>query len=288
MSIISAPATTVPFYELAGSPLEKYTASGFQAQREFLVDWSLRETFAKEIMGNDSQFDYRSAAYYPGRTSVFPTEISIRPADEGAITRRTLTQLHTDLNSYAGSWAYVTVKYQTLSSDTDTEDTPEPESGTQITFRLDHEPREEEFSSSGWVWSDTSAALPADLVLIKRSSDALYQLVWHKVLSPPWETIMNTQGKINQSPFLGCPAGTLLFEGALSNKLYRSTFEEGESTFTWAITYTFRQKAIHHDGDTYGWNYQFRASDGSYAIPTNATLPLYDSADFTLLFQSAE
>lgn len=287
MALNAAPTTSVTFYELAGSPQEKYTAAGFQARRRFLVAWEDRANFAKDIMGSASRFDYRSAAYYPERNSVFPSEITIEPADKNAVVQKSLKHLHLDLNSYKGSWALVTVDYETISSETDIDDSPEAESGTSITYRLSYETTEMELSGDGWVWADaTSTPLPTGTVLLRQTPCSQHQLVWKKVVSPPWSLILQTQGKINQAAFLGCEPGTLLFVGAASNKLYRSTYEEGESPFCWAITYTFLQKAIHVGNDVYGWNHVFRNSDGIWAIPQNNGAKLYEEADFSLLFQS--
>ena len=283
--LISKPESTVPFYEMAGSPEEKYTTEGFQAVRTFLVAWEQREAFAKDVMGNTSLFDYRSATYYPNRTSVFPIRITFTPADKNALTKKALSKLHLDLNSYDHSWAIANVEYRTI-SEVDLESGPENEPGTKITYRLSYESIEEEIRVDGWVWQGTTTAIPTDTLLMKRIPQALHQLVWSQVLSPPWVTIQETQGKLNRYTFLDCPPGTLLFEGVAANKLYRSTFEDGESPFCWAITYTFRQKAIHHDENTYGWNEIFRSDTGTWGLPTQNGKKLYDDADFGPLFQS--
>ena len=282
--LISSPLTTVKFYELAGSPEEKFTTEGFSATRRFYVKWDEREAFEKDVMGNASLFDYRSSTYYPNRTNVYPTRITFVPANATSVVRKTCEKLHTDLNSYAG-WALATVEYETL-SDTDLTFGPDTESGTKLTYRLAWESVENAISPEGWAWADSGAALPTDRDILQRTPEALHVLIWSQVLNPPWVTIQETQGKINVSTFLDCPAGTLLFEGAQANKLYRTTFEAGESPYCWAITYTFRQRAVHHNAQTYGWNYIYRPSDGTWALAKNQGHPMYDSADFNPLFVS--
>lgn len=282
---ISAPSTTVNFYEMAGSPVEVFSKEGFSATRRFLVRWEDREAFARDVMGDSSVFNYRCATYYPKRTSVFPTRVTLEPADAKTVERQTLAALHTGLNTYDG-WALATIEYETL-TDSDLDVGVETESGTSLTYRLSWESVEEVLpSASGWHWADTGNAIPADMEVLQRIPEALHVLIWSQVLNPPWTAIQAAQGKVNASEFLDCPPGTLLFEGAAASKLYRSTFEEGASPYCWAITYTFRQKAIHHDGGTYGWNHFFRTSDGTWTVLENNGKTIYDAAEFTPLFES--
>ncbi len=285
MAIISSPSTTVSFYELAGSPKESFTTEGFSATRRFLVRWEDRNAFARDVMGHSTVFNYQSATYYPNRTSVFPVELTFVPADEKTIQRQEINALHLGLNSYDG-WAIAEIQYKTL-TDSDLDIGVETESGTSLTYRLSWESLETDLpSDTGWTWADTDAEIPDTLTISQRIPQALHVIVWSRVLNPPWKVIQETQGKVNASTFLECPPGTLLFEGASANKLYRSTFQEGESPFCWAITYTFRQKAIHHNDETHGWNHFFRTTDGKWTLVENNGKMIYDSADFAPLFES--
>ncbi|MBR0191939.1 MAG: hypothetical protein IJQ31_07735 [Thermoguttaceae bacterium] len=285
MKQIPTPTTTVSFYELAGSPVEAFTSEGFEAKRRFLVRWEEREAFARDVMGHSSTFNYQSSTYYPNRTSVFPVKITFRPADENSIQKQEIAALHLGLNSYSG-WALAEIEYATL-TDEDLDLGVQTESGTSLTYRLSWESIDVELpSASGWVWTDSGAAIPEDLSVVQRIPQAVHTIIWSRVLNPPWTAIQQMQGKVNSVEFLDCPAGTLLFEGAAANKLYRSTFQQGESPFCWAITFTFRQKAVHHDSQTYGWNHFFRTSDGSWAMVQSNQKKIYDEADFKTLFES--
>lgn len=282
---ISVPQTTVSFFELAGSPIEVFSESGFSATRRFLVRWDERSDFARDIMGNSTVFNYQSSTYYPNRTSVFPIKITISPADEKTLLPKEISALHLGLNSYSG-WALAVVEYETL-TETDLDFGVDAESGTTLTYRLSCESTELQLpSDSGWVWEDSNASIPENLQVVQRIPQSLHVIIWSQVLNPPWKKIQETQGKINVSEFLDCPSGTLLFEGASANKLYRSTFQDGESPYCWAISYTFRQKAIHHDGRTYGWNHFFRSEDGTWCVLKNQGKTIYDYADFAPLFES--
>ncbi|MDO4570315.1 MAG: hypothetical protein Q4D38_08030 [Planctomycetia bacterium] len=282
--IISNPLSSVPFFELAGSPTEKYTVEGFSAERRFLVAWEKRDDFARDIMGDVSTFDYRTAAYYPNRPSVFPVSVKFEPADGDTIVCQALEKLHEDLNSYDG-WAIATVEYS-ATNDEDFDFAPETESGTSLTYRLSWETEEFLLPSGNWTWQDTLESAPNDLTPIQRIPQTIHTLVWSQVVSPPWNTILEAQGKINRYEFLNALPGTLLFEGATANRLYRSTFQNGESPFCWAITYTFRQKSIHHQGETFGWNDFFRADDGMWVPLVNNGKSIYDKANFEPLFVS--
>lgn len=283
---ISVPQTTVSFFELAGSPRESFTTEGFQAVRRFLVRWEDRENFARDVLGNSDIFNYRTSTFYPNRPSVFPVHLTFQPADEKTLARQEISALHLGLNSYDG-WALAEIEYETL-TEMDLDFGIDAEAGTRLTYRLSWEAVDTELpTDSGWVWKDTQEPVPQDLTVIQRIPQALHVIVWSQVQNPPWVRIQETQGKVNASEFLDCPPGTLLFEGASANKLYRATFEDGESPYCWAITFTFRQKAVHHGGSVYGWNHFFRTEDGKWAVLENHGEPIYDSAEFAPLFESA-
>ncbi|MDO4549647.1 MAG: hypothetical protein Q4C96_00170 [Planctomycetia bacterium] len=280
--ITPEPLTTVPFYELGGSPSEIYTSEGFKAVRKFLVAWDDRDAFANDVMGNVKEFDYSYSTYYPKRPDALPVKLTFSPVDDMAVNKKEITQMHTSLNSYSGSWALATVEYETLG--TQDVDSISISSGTRLTYRLTYEPQEILLPVSGWVWNESTESLPENTIITKRVPQTLHTLVWSMVISPPWNTIQETQGKINSQKFLDCPTGTLLFEGISANKLYRSTLEAGASKFTWQITYTFRQQCIHHSGNVYGWNHLFRGNTGTWCPPVNNSIKIYDEADFSLLF----
>lgn len=277
---------SVAFQELGGSPVEDYSLDGFTARRQFLLAWEDRDAFATEVLGLAAEHGATSWSGYPGKQAVFAVRVRFEPFDPGGPDFQSIATLAEGLNSYGGSFAKAVVDYKTVTSQ-DRPDGPGGEPGTQLTYRMLFAGDEQPIAPAGWHWLDDSqSVLPDDFALAKRIPVTEHHLTWHQVVNPPWETIRSLQGKVNQDEFLGCPAATLLFEGAEANKLFRAGFEEGASAFCWQIRYVFRERAVKHGGNVYGWNHFYRDDPPGWAELTNGTDRLYDLADFAPLFQS--
>ena len=277
---------TVPFRELGGSPVEKYSSDGFSARREFVIAWEDRDAFAVEILGEAAQYGSTARVNYPGKTSVFAVRLRYEPVDPEHPDAQTFTELTDGPNAYGNSLAKAIVDYETVNP-LDRLDGPSNEIGTHLTYRMLFSAEYQEIGSGGWSWVDTSVAVPSTLELAKWIPMTEHHLTWHQVIDPPWETIHQLQGTVNQAEFLGCPAGTLLLEGADANKLYRAGFDAGASPFCWKIGYVFRERSIKHGSAVYGWNHVYRENPAGWVEVTNGADRLYDSADFLPLFQSA-
>ena len=200
--------------------------------------------------------------------------------------RQVLTSLTEGLNSYDGSFAKAIVKYETV-NELDRPDGPENEEGTQISYRMRFSGEYQPIGPGGWSWSDTSVALPADQPLARWIPMTEHYLTWYKVVDPPWAVIHAQQGTVNGAEFLGCPAGTLLFEGADANKLYAGDFRSGPSPFCWEIKYLFRERSVKHGGNVYGWNHFYREDPAGWVEIGNGSATMYDAGDFNALFESA-
>ncbi|HLA85338.1 MAG TPA: hypothetical protein VJL29_11135 [Thermoguttaceae bacterium] len=277
---------SVAFRELGGSPREQYDANGFSARREFLIAWEDRDAFAVEVLGEAAQYGGTFWTTYPGKPSVFAVRIRFEPIDADRPDRKELAGLTEGLNSYSNSFAKAVVEYETV-NELDREDGPENEDGTQISYKMLFSAEYQPIGPGGWSWVDTSDPLPADQPLVKWVPMTEHHLTWRKVVHPPWTMIQALQGTVNQSEFLGCPAGTLLFEGAQAGKLYAGDIASGPSPFCWEIKYLFRERSIKHDGNVHGWNHFYREDPAGWAEATNGTAKMYDEADFNALFQSA-
>lgn len=276
----------VTFRELAGSPVEEYTANGFSARREFLVPWNERDAFASLTLGLGSEFAGFERVAYPGKASVLAVKLRYEPFDPDTLDLQTLEDLAEDLNQYSGSFAKAVVDYRTFGA-CDREDGPTNEPGTYLTYRMMFASEYQPIAPRGWSWESDAQAPPAeDLMLSKRIPITEHHLTWRQVVNPPWEAIQSLQGTVNADEFLGCPAETLLCEGADANKLYSAGLEQGPSAFTWEIRYVFRQRAIKYGGQTYGWNHFYRETDGAWDRLLRDGGPLYDTADFAPLFQT--
>ena len=277
---------SVSFKELGGSPVEQYSLEGFTARRQFLIAWEDRDAFAAEVLGQASEHGGDTWVNYPGKTSVFAVRVKYEPFDPDSPDSKIIAGLTDGLNSYSSSFAKAVVDYRTVSLQ-DRRDGPENELGTHLTYRMQFGGDYQPISPRGWSWlGDPAVPAPEDLNLAKMVPVTEHHLTWHQVLNPPWDTIHAQQGTVNSSVFLGCPAGTLLFEGADANKLFRAGFESGPSEFCWQIHYVFRERSVKHGGAVYGWNHFYRESPAGWVELTNGSDRLYDLADFTPLFQS--
>lgn len=277
---------SVSFKELGGSPIERYGLNGFTARREFLIAWEDRDAFAAEVLGKATSFGGSSWAFYPGKPSVFAVKLRFEPFDPKSPDVQSLTDLTVHLNSYANSFATAVVDYKTVNQQ-DRDDGPANETGTSLTYRMTFGAEVHTLSQNGWSWvGSPSSPLAADLVVERRIPTTQHELTWSQVVNPPWDTIRGLQGTLNNAEFLGCTAGTLLFEGAEANKLFRADFEAGASAFAWKIRYLFRERSVKHGGQTFGWNHFYRDSPAGWDTLTNGAELVYDSADFSALFQS--
>ena len=275
------------FQEIGGSPTEQYSDSGFTARREFLVPWEQRNEFAKTVFGNDAESGSGNLAY-PGRNDVFAWKLRFEPFDPSAVSICDLEDPNTDCVHYNGSFAKAIVDYH-MQETSDRDDGPIGEEGTSITYRMVIDSVEETIPAEGWNWrSSIGVPVPPDTSLVKRIPTTTHYVTWSNVVTPPWEAISAQQGTVNNAVFLGCTVGTLLFEGAETNKLYRrgSGLEEGPSAFVWAIKYVLREKSVKFKNAVYGWNDFYRIDNGTWETIEQNGATLYGYSNFNSLFQS--
>jgi len=277
----------VIFRELAGSPEERYTLEGFTARRTFLIPWEERHAFAAEILGDAAVHGGQPWVRYPGREGVFAVSIAFSPADPESLLSDEAagTDLLKDLASYAGSFARAVVEYRSVPPQ-DRSDGPVAPNETQLSYRMEHGFLERPLLASGFVAEDDpQTPLPPELPLSHVVPYTDHWLIWRQVVGPPWQAIRDLQGTVNNDTFLGAAAGTLLFLGADADKLFRGSFDEGASPFCWELRYHFREMAIKHGGEVFGWNHLHRTQPPGFVLIQDASGPLYDSGDFSRLFR---
>ena len=239
------------------------------------------------MLGRAAEYGASTWAHYPDKTSVFAVRVRYEPFDpDGSPDSKPIAALTEGLNSYSGSFAKAEVDYKTVNP-RDREDGPDNEIGTHLSYRMHFAADYQPISPRGWRWADDpSSALPEDLNFAKAIPVTEHHLTWHQVVNPPWDVIHSLQGKVNQGELLGCPEGTLLFEGADANKLFRAGFDSGPSEFSWQIRYLFRERSVKHGGAVYGWNHYYREKPPGWVEVTNGSDRLYELADFLPLFRS--
>ena len=272
--------------EIGGSPKEQYDIEGFSAERVFLVPWEDREQFAATVLGTASQANPIPPLTYPGHDGTIAVRLKMEPLDPAAIEFRSAQNWATDLPHYSGSYLKSTVYYESINED-DRDDLPETPPGSWLTYRMEIGMGEVMLPLSDWKWSDRpDIVLPNDYSGVKQIPYTEHHLTWNQVIGPPWSAVSQMQGKINQTAFIGCVPGTLLFVGAAGNKLYRKgdTVSDNPSSFTWQIRYVFREKSIKSGGSVFGWNHFYRQSPPGWVELVEGTNKFYDSGDFNDLF----
>lgn len=277
----------VAFRELGGSPVEQYNTTGFSARREFLIAWEDRDAFAVDVLGDAAEHGGQISVSYPGKSLAKAIRVRYVPVDPEHPDDQELALLAEGLNSYSGSFAKAVVDYSTIIPQ-DRYDGPENELGTYLSYNMFRAVDHETVRPGGWQWTDNSQAIASDFELRKRIPVTEHHLTWHQVVNAPWAAIRQQQGTVNDAEFIGCPAGTILFDGAEANKVFRAGFEEGDSPFCWKINFIFRERSVKHGGGIFGWNHFYRESPAGWVEIDNGTDKLYDSSDLMLLFQSEE
>lgn len=276
------------YQELGGSPQEQYDQEGFSARREFLVPWENRERFAEMVFGTAATPPNNRILTYPGRDRTIAYRMKIEPVDPRAIDLSELDDIRSKLPQYKGSWFKAVINYKSISDD-DRTDIPNSQPGTWIAYRMKIDSLEEPLELTGWKWSeDPALEIEPGFQGVKRIPITEHIITWNQVVGPPWNTISQMQGKVNSVPFIGCEPGTLLFDGAEGNKLYRKGDSVGDepSPYTWMIQYVFREKTIKFGNKVYGWNHFYRKDPVGWDLLLNGQKTVYDSADFNSLFTS--
>ncbi len=252
-----------------------------------MIAWQDRDAFAAEVLSVAAEPGAGGWINYPGKPAALAVRVRFEPFDHDNPDCQPLAGLTEGLNSYSGSFAKATVDYQSIDPQ-DFAGGPTVEPGTRLTHQLLYSVATESLFSGGWTWSDQPwAAVPANLAPTKQVPLAEHHLIWDLVVAPPWDAIRDLQGQVNAAEFLGCPAGTLLFLGVQSTKVYRSDLATGAAEFSWQLHYLFRQRAIKQGGQVLGWNHFWRPDPPGWATLVNSSGPFYDAADFSGLFQSA-
>lgn len=273
----------IPYMELAGSPVEEFSAKGFRARRFFLVPWEARAAFAQAVLGRVDLPELFPPAHYPGYPEALAVTVRLRPEDPRLLRPFSEPQEAEELASYAGSFAHAEVEYQLVPE----EDLPEPLAGAteqKVSYRVSWQLAELALAADGWLWEgEPSAALPAQMPLSLAVPLAEHTISVRTVLDPPWEMLAELQGKVNEQIFLGRPPETLLFAGVTVSKLYRGNLDAGPSPFAWELKLTLLERSIKQQGGTWGWNHRLRPDTGSWERPLANGSPLYDRADFSAL-----
>lgn len=179
-----------------------------------------------------------------------------------------------------------------LETDPGRDDLPEPESGTFLTYRMSARAEYIALSGQTMHWaSDSSVPVPPDAIGSVRIPVIEHRITWHRAINPPWAAIRQCVGSVNNVPFLGAVAETVLFDGASTQRQFVRLNPLQQPEYGWRIDYTFLERAIHVDGATYGWNHRYRSLPQNYpgwdVLLDGNQNALYSTANLATLFQFA-
>jgi hypothetical protein len=283
---------SVPFKELAGSPVELFGPEGMKVQRRLVVAWEDRHRLVAELLGDGYQFGGSPPAGYPGHSGVVAVAVRLEPWSDVPDAQQPFRDVATRLNSYTGRYAQLVVEYELLDTTAGRADLPEPPVNTFLTYRMDFGGEYLALGGQSLRWqSDANLPVPPDALPTIRLPITEHHVTWHRVLRPPWGAIRACTGTVNASTFLGAPAETLLFDGAVARKKFLGLAVLRRPEFCWQVQYVFRERAIKSGGVVHGWNHRYRG------LPANAPgwdrlvdangEALYRQSDFAALFQFA-
>jgi len=283
---------TIAFKELAGSPTERFSAEGMKAQRRILVAWEDRHAMVAELMGDGYEFGVRGKARYPDRHGTVAMRAKLDPWPQCPDDQGAFSDIASQLNSYSGKYARVTIDYDLLDIDGGRQKTPKIEAETFLTYRMDFGGEYVQVPSHSLEWNDAAGVpVPAEAVPMLRVPIIEHHITWHRVINPPWDAIHACTGTVNNASFLGAPTETVLLDGATADKEFINVDSLNTPQFGWQIRYVFREKAIKSGGNVFGWNHAYRSlpadNPGWSKLVDAAGDGLYRTSDFTPLFQFA-
>lgn len=278
----------VAFRELGGSPRESISASGFKAERRFIVAWADRLSFVLELLGASSVYGGTEPSTYPAFPGTVVEDIQIEPfmGQEDKATYQVFTDLSVGINSYA--YALVTAKYTPVEmesgtgggqSETNDPDKPETDPETYLTrsvkaggeFMLLPASglKGEDGDSAVGVPQETDPPVDPDARIVRFVSTQEITWTWAKVASPPYKWLDSLRGHVCSGRWptksLYHPAETLLYMGydLEQEKRYYPPGYTGKRTDTYKLTITLKSKRIVYNNKTYGWLHAYRSK------PTN-------------------
>jgi hypothetical protein len=284
------------FKELSGSPVETYESGSVTAQRRLLCAYEDRHAVVVALLGDGYQFGGQSPAPYPGQNNVVAMRVRIEPFESWPDDQGRFTDLTADMNRYSGQFVVVTVDYE-LAASLASGPLPEAEPGTTMTYRMDFGGEYVVLPSYGLRWaSDATLPVSPDAVPTLRVPVSQHHVTWHRVVNPPWQAMRACRGAVNSAEFLGAAPETLLFDGAVAERVFAGLDELRHPQYAWRINYVFREKTIkvlRDDGtDVYGWNHAYRtlplSQPGWDRLVDAEGDTLYRSADFGALFEFGE
>lgn len=251
---------SVAFEELAESPVVRFDDGRFEGLRRFKVDWLDRFAFLIELYGGyrivGGAFTFTPPAAFPGVPAAIVTNIEIEPFPGNRPDGASVGELSGGSNSYPAALVTATYRFRFLDGQDGRDDLPDVPDGTYLSYRADLSSEYESAPGRTWRWAVDSSALPDDVdprILVPAET---FTLTWHRVPRPPWNTMRDLRGRLNESTFLNYAAGSILFLGARTEHDFQIT-----ETGLWRLHYHFKVKVVSSTasaGVLDGWNRRYR------------------------------
>jgi hypothetical protein len=206
---------------------------------------------------------------FPGHAELVVADVEVEPFGRACPDGSQISTLRLGTNGYPACGARVTARYRTLpdAHGPPRSDLPLAPPGTLLSYHADLGTQTSAVPGRVWHWVDPpdNAPVPPDRVprLVIPTGD--FQLTWHRVPLPPWDAIRDLRGKINEDPFVGAPAGAVLFVGVKATRQFHFAADDG----FWTLEYAFRERTVPLAGGQAGWNYHYKevAVGGEHWVP---------------------
>jgi hypothetical protein len=252
----------IAFEELEGSPRVTINEQGTTAQRRFRVAWDDWQTFARTLVGTyrvlGGATQFVPPIQFPGLPNLIVTDLTVEPFDPRNPDGSAGVTLGAHTNAYPAAGALVSAVYRTAYDfdNRSRSDLPSVPEGTILTYRADLGVEYQTTPGRTWRWNAAGdPRLPEDIRPGVMAPTGSFELIWSRVLLPPWSAIRGLRGRVNDATFVGGPAGTVLFLGARATRQFQ--FLEGGGF--WKLEYQFAEQSKPLvGGGVGGWNHFFR------------------------------
>jgi len=304
---------TVAFKELSGSPTERYGANGIRAHRKVICAWNDRQNLVIELLGDGYEFGGVLRAEYPDNSGLVAMDVSIEPFHPKPDEQGEFTAIDQEINAYTatGQFAQVDIDYELLVDNLygggfQRPDIPTPQENTFLTYNMNLGGEFLKISGATMYWEAAAGGVGdpisehPDVTPSLQISTSEHHLTWHRAIYPPWTAISQIKGCVNQYPFCGYPAETVLFEGSTHRMTFTTFNGAGQTLWAHEMTYMFKEKTHVNFRPFYdptseeskqimGWNHVYRSKPlfeaGWCRVLNHFGRPMYRLADFAALFQ---
>jgi hypothetical protein len=183
----------------------------------------------------------------------------------------------------------MTVNYKTPTNDEkkeDNNDEGEQDETTTFEHRMEIGGEFLTMPARNWHWeSDGIQVVDDDIPIGKILCTIEHEFHWPRVFYPPMSAIRSTIGKLNQFPFAGAAAETLLFLGVSMSRIVTA-----KRVKAWDVTYKMSERAVQEDtsvGGTITWNHFYRPDQNKWDILSRVGdgKKVYSVADYVNLFK---